>query len=103
MDKTMKHTPGPWNVDSFADGDLNLIYGSDGEFVTYCNANPNRGSDHGERAQANARLIAAAPRMHSLVERVANLNAAIGEIGPGMLAQLVAEANAILEEVNGRS
>lgn len=49
-----------------------------------------------QRAVASAHEVA---RMRRLVDRVARLNPAAGEIGAGMLASLVADARAITQEL----
>lgn len=49
----------------------------------------------------NARLIAAAPELIALAERVARLNRDAGEIGAGMLAGLVDDARAAIAKVGG--
>ena len=46
-------------------------------------------------------LFAANGEMKAFVERVSRLNRDAGEIGAGMLAQLVDEARAILAKVEG--
>lgn len=46
-----------------------------------------------------AETIRLAPEMLRLVTKVARLNPKAGEIGAGMLAQLVEEANAIIKRV----
>ncbi len=42
-----------------------------------------------------------AEKYRKIVERVSRLNADAGEIGPGMLAQLVTEAKQVLSESDG--
>lgn len=51
-----------------------------------------------ERMQDHSRLIGAAPDLYAFAQRVARLNQDAGEIGPGMLAQLVADARRIVGE-----
>lgn len=52
----------------------------------------------GEEARANAKAASATGALLRLAVRVANLNKAAGEIGAGMLAQLVDEAAAALRK-----
>lgn len=49
-------------------------------------------------ALANAQAYAAMPELLALALRVANLNKKAGEIGAGMLAQLIDEAAAALQK-----
>lgn len=76
-----KHTPGPWHI-GMKPGPM--IYGSDSSQVADLRADL---LDRGERA-ANAQLIAAAPDLLALLQRMAN-----GEIMTGTfnLAETVHE------------
>lgn len=89
---TIKHTPGPWvvNLDQVDCGEGKLSIEAPGEyFIAQVDSSANQ--------EANARLIAAAPELLKLAQRVAALNRDAGQIGAGMLATLVDEARGLTE------
>ena len=83
---TDKHTPGPWHV---ANG-IQIRSARDQIAKVWMMRN-------GEGIE-NARLIAKAPDLLKLAQRIAALNRDAGEIGAGMLASLVDEARRLTDE-----
>ena len=92
---TGKHTPGPWTQGRSNTGRTCVWVGG------------SREPEHGLgpcsewidcETEANARLIAKAPELHTLALRIARLNRDAGEIGAGMLAALVDEARRLTDE-----
>lgn len=100
-------TPGPWHVGAgngagsvFADvGRMRLENGGTTLFpIAFFEMGWLKEVD-----EANGLLIAASPELFALAERVARLNRDAGEIGAGMLAQLVDEARAVVAKAKGET
>lgn len=97
-----KHTPGPWKAGTTAHSGATLITqisagtSTAGEF---CSVLPNdcgpKDAAHERRHVANARLIAAAPEMADLLQRVAGLfrdtDAPLGVDARALLARIRGE------------
>lgn len=102
----MKHTPGPWDVecDPSHFGTMTTIVGGGNrdKFLPREMMVQVGGYAGMQAAEANARLIAAAPELADLCEMVARLNPAAGEIGAGMLANMVEKARNIMAQIEGR-
>ncbi|KKM14292.1 hypothetical protein LCGC14_1707590 [marine sediment metagenome] len=60
-----KHTKGPWAINEF------LVYAENGNGCTLATINSTSKGISDEEAQANARLIAAAPEMKNMLEDMA--------------------------------
>lgn len=87
---TFKHTPGPWRV-------LGIIsVGSDMAYCSVVTTDDTIICTLRDRPSGDAHLIAAAPELLNLAERVARLNRDAGRIGDGMLAHLIDEARAAI-------
>ena len=61
----MKHTPGPWNYQEESDAYTHIVRDSDGKYV--CGCSQHTSGD----AEANARLIAAAPELLAACKLIA--------------------------------
>ena len=97
----MKFTPGPWKVDNFggqpcivpADAKKRAIGGiyQSGEYIATIH------DTIGKTKTANARLIAAGPKMYKLLEQAASLLCTPGDGH----AALVLEMGRVLVEIDG--
>lgn len=96
----MKHTPGPWRVEpeTIHDFPRSLkIYGSNGLFVADCGV----GSGATSRGEADARLIAAAPRMLEIIKDFVDTADYLASQGELVNSEPLMEARTLLKEVNG--
>lgn len=69
-----QHTPGPWHAMPFKGGET--IYAADSHRVAECLAS----GKHGEAAEANARLIAAAPELLAALQNILAANPDLAEV-----------------------
>ena len=90
-----KHTPGPWRVEAHYSGPATMAQMRNPERLLCVNADASAKPPGWQATDANARLIAAAPRMYEFIEQVARCR--IRDTPP------YEEATAILEEIDGRS
>ena len=70
-----QHTPGPWHVSNDMYGVGNLLVAG----VTASNAEPIANCGIGKTGKANARLIAAAPDLLALLQRIAEGDVMAGD------------------------
>ncbi|WP_241356379.1 hypothetical protein [Pseudomonas aeruginosa] len=80
-----KHTPGPWEIERYSDGLIQIvgdvrIVSDDEENVTTVVEAVARGDE------ANARLIAAAPELLEALTEAAEILWVLGQIGPSPTA-----------------
>lgn len=67
------HTPGPWVIVPYGDGDTLVIhYGQSQQRICFM-ATPSSVTDDFPRIKANARLIAAAPALYEALEYLVSL------------------------------
>lgn len=82
----MKHTPAPWKIVEYGDGDSLAIHDGDSANRVCFMATHGGSRKAWETIQANAKLIAAAPEMDALLAEAAdalNLSMKIGDADLG--------------------
>lgn len=91
-----KHTQEPWIAKQLLNHNewVVLWFAKNGQHMRRLDCD-------GKFSEEDAKLIAATHDLLRLANRVALLNADAGEIGPGMLAQLVNDAKATIAKVGG--
>lgn len=95
---TTKHTPGPWEAEVRTPIGITYVWQGGTE-----NAIAKVYAGVIEDAEANARLIAAAPELLRVAELAATLNTQTNHIGSGMLAELVERARAAIAKATGNT
>lgn len=95
-----KWTPGKWWVGYSESGAVVAVVNESGD--RYFVAHINEGYPNAEQSDANARLIAAAPEMAELLERldIAERDAITGEGAAAHLRVLAEEARALLARID---
>lgn len=78
-----KHTPGPWFYQERSDAYTHIVRGDGNRFITQL------AQDTSGEAEANARLIAAAPELLDVVKRIAASR--ITDTGTAPIPDLTAE------------
>ena len=92
-----KHTPGPWVAEVYEHGEFEIEahgQGSSGGLLVICSRNKHQGRPY--EFEANARLIAAAPKMYELLKRYYQ-ETPLGN-QPHMIADVVEE---LLSQIDG--
>lgn len=92
----MTHTQGPWVVSNNYAGKASISGKNWGGFATVVTKLDGDENEYGE-GLANARLIAAAPRMYAALEALIWQDAHFGEVNDA----LIVEAARLLQEIDG--
>lgn len=87
------YSPGPYAIDRHSHEPILKLKNPEGLTVAHVIGGLPDG-DH--ELNGNAAIFSMADETYQLAKRIATLNADAGEIGPGMLAQLVQAAQAII-------
>ena len=74
-----QHTPGPWCIVPYGDGDSLVIHDARGDWRVCFMATPGTSSDGMRQIEANARLIAAAPQLLDALKTLAEVATSAGQ------------------------
>lgn len=94
-----QHTQGPWWIMGREIDRMKVVIAADPFYPDHPDPLYHV-SVTGENAEADAAAICCIPLMLKLADRIANLNENAGEIGAGMLNQLITEARTIIQLAN---